>query len=115
VREWIDQRLLTRQRVRGQVLQDVDQSEGLANRAILALVDAHLVRAERRQGFTWFELAHDRLIEPLLDNNRTWFSDHLSLLQQRAALWERGDSPAGLLLKGAELKQAEQVGEHASS
>jgi len=47
------------------VLKGPEESEGLDNRAIRPLVSAILVRAERRRGATWFELAHDRLIEPV--------------------------------------------------
>jgi hypothetical protein len=57
IREWVDGRLITAQGIRGQVLQGAVTSDGLDNRAITALVKAHLVRAERRRGFTWFELA----------------------------------------------------------
>ena len=39
---------------------------------IQKLIDAFLVRAEDRRGSTWYELAHDRLIEPVRDANREW-------------------------------------------
>jgi len=69
IREWFDDQLITSQGIRGQVLQGEGQSQGLDNRAIRALIDAYLVRAEKRRGATWFELAHDRLIEPVRANN----------------------------------------------
>ena len=40
-------------------------SAELPNSAIHLLVDAYLVRGEKRGGSTWFELAHDRLIGPV--------------------------------------------------
>ena len=67
--EWFDRHLITEQGIRGRVLQGIEQSQRLDNRAINPLVDTHLVRAERRRGATWFELAHDRLIEPVRTNN----------------------------------------------
>jgi len=100
IREWFDRQLITDAGVRGQVLMEPERSRGLANRTIRLLEDAHLVRADERRGATWFELAHDRLIEPLRDNNRVWFEKNLSAFQQQADLWERQGRPDGLLLRG---------------
>ncbi len=47
VRDWVEQRLITGQEIRGQVLQGIDSSDGLPNAAIWRLVDAHLLRAEQ--------------------------------------------------------------------
>lgn len=100
IREWFDRQLITEQGIRGQVLMEPDRSRGLSNAAIRMLVDAHLVRADERRGATWYELAHDRLIEPLRSNNATWFQENLSAFQQQADLWERQGRPDGLLLRG---------------
>jgi tetratricopeptide (TPR) repeat protein len=107
IREWFDRQLITEQGIRGQVLQRPEESQGLANRAIMPLVDAHLVRAEKRRGATWFELAHDRLIEPVRKNNATWYQTNLSALQRQAALWEDQHRSPGLLLGGEALGEAE--------
>lgn len=108
IREWFDHHLITTQGIRGQVLQGPNESQGLDNRAIRSLVDAHLVRAEERRGATWFELAHDRLIEPVRQNNAAWFQANLSALQRQAALWEEQHRAAGLLLRGEALQEAER-------
>jgi WD40 repeat protein len=107
IRDWVDGQLITEQGIRGQVLQGRGQSQGLPNRAIWPLVDAHLVRAEKRRGATWFELAHDRLIEPLRTDNTAWRERHLAALQRRAALWEGHRRPADLLLRDEALAEAE--------
>ena len=57
-----------------------------------------------RASATWYELAHDRLIEPVLRDNQEWFAAHLSTVEQRALQWEREGEPEGLLLTGAQLK-----------
>ena len=106
VREWVESKLITAQRTRGQALLDADQDKSL-NAAIRLLENAHLVRAEKRAGATWFELAHDRLIEPVQQNNGAWFVAHLSLLQKQAALWNEQKRPESLLLSGKELAAAE--------
>ncbi|MGH2521863.1 MAG: hypothetical protein ACRDH2_05090, partial [Anaerolineales bacterium] len=108
IREWVDRRLITDLGLRGQVLMGPERSEGLDNRAISSLEDAHLVRAEKRGGATWFELAHDRLIQPVRNNNAAWLQANLSLLQRQAALWEKEDRPESLLLRERPLAVAEQ-------
>jgi WD40 repeat protein len=107
LREWCDRQLITEQGIRGQVLQGPERSQGLDNRSIWPLVDAHLVRAEQRRGATWFELAHDRLIEPVRADNAAWREAHLTPFQRQAALWEETGRPDGVLLGGESLAAAE--------
>lgn len=108
IRKWFDKRLITEQGLRGQVLQGRNQTEGLANEAIQLLVNEHLVRSQERHGSIWFELAHDRLIEPISQNNSEWREKNLSVLQQQADLWHSGGRREELLLHGPLLKEAER-------
>jgi WD40 repeat protein len=107
IREWFDQKLIMEQGLRGTVLMGAGGEDEPDSRAIQKMVDAHLVRAEKRGGATWFELAHDRLIGPVRADNASWFSDHLSLLQKQAGLWNQQGRPERLLLRGADLIEAE--------
>ncbi len=114
IREWCDRKLITESGIRGQVLMERAQSAGLDNRAVRLLENAHLVRAEKRGGATWYELAHDRLIEPVRQNNADWFEQHLSVLQRQAALWASQNRSSGLLLRANALTEAENwAAEHA--
>lgn len=108
IRRWFDDHLITAATTRGQVLRGAEHSEGLANALIEELLDTHLVRAEQRAGSTWYELAHDRLIEPLLVDNLSWSEQHLSTVQRRASLWQRQGRPAGLLVADEDLVAAER-------
>lgn len=108
IRDWFDRRLITEYGIRGQVLQGPERSEGLPNQAIWPLVDAHLVRAEQRRGAIWFELAHDRLIDPIREDNSAWRERALSTLQRQADLWNKAQRPEGLLLHGEDLVNAER-------
>ncbi len=108
IRDWFGEKLITAGGIRGQVLKGAEESEGLANDIISQLRNTHLVRAEERAGATWFELAHDRLIEPVQDDNAAWRAEHLSEVQQRATLWERQGRPPGLLVRDQELAEAER-------
>lgn len=107
IREWFQHELITENDARGVVLMGEDSSQGLDNTMIHRLENAHLVRAEQRAGSTWFELAHDRLLVPIKENNESWFRQHLSTLQRQAALWEREKRPEHLLLRGDLLTEAE--------
>jgi hypothetical protein len=107
IRDWFDRQLITDQGIRGQVLQGPEESQGLENRVIWPLVNAHLVRAEERRGATWFELAHDRLIEPVQEDNADWRESHLHPMQRQAALWEEAGRPDGLLWREQALSEAE--------
>ena len=108
IRQWCDRQLITEQGIRSQVLMGHETSEGLGNRVIRLLENAHLVRADRRRGAVWFELAHDRMIRPIRANNSAWFQANLTLLQRQAALWESEDQPAHLLLRDQALSEAEE-------
>lgn len=106
IRDWINNELITSQGIRSQIILEPEKSGGLDNRVIQFLVAAHLLRAEKRAGSTWFELAHDRLIEPIRLDNARWLQANLVLFQQQANLWEKQDRPESLLLGGKELNQA---------
>jgi WD40 repeat protein len=108
IRYWFEHHLITEGGIRGQVLMGSGSSAGLANHAIFLLENSHLVRAEKRLGATWFELAHDRLIQPVRSNNAAWFQQHLSLLQRQATLWEQQNRADTLFLRDEALVEAEK-------
>ena len=106
IREWFDRQLITEEGFRGQVLQGPGgDPHGLIVRI---LEDAHLVRSEQRRGATWFELTHDRLVQPIRTDNANWRIRHLNALQQQAALWDDQHRSEGLLLRGDALVDAER-------
>ncbi len=105
IRDWFENSLITEQGIRDQVVMDVEASAGLKMAAIWKLVDAHLVRSEKRAGATWFELSHDRLIEPVRSNNAAWREKNLRSWQHRAVQWKREGRPPGLLLPAEALAE----------
>jgi hypothetical protein len=106
IREWFDRRLITADRIRGQVMGGKDQ--GLASSVIKPLVEAYLIREERRRGEIFYELAHDRLIDPIRQNNAAWREQELEPFQRQAAQWHAEGRPPELLLLEADLKRAER-------
>ncbi len=114
IREWFNERLITKRGTRGQVMLEPKKSSGLDNEVIRFMESAHLVRAEKRAGSTWFELTHDRLIEPLRADNENWFQSNLSLLQQQATVWQKQNRPESLLLRDKEFADAKVWAEDTS-
>ncbi len=106
IREWFQNKLITPDGVRNQVRHEATASGGLDNPFIARLVDSYIVRAEHRGGSLWYELSHDRLVEPISQNNDAWFAAHLSKAQRRAVQWEKEGRPDSLLLRRKELAQA---------
>ena len=109
IRQWFNDKLITAQGIRGQVLKSVGESEGLDNTVIARLIDAHLVRAERRAGAVWYELAHDRLIQPVYQDNTDWYTKNLNSLQIQGDLWAKssGTLRSTLLFRDTALEKAE--------
>jgi WD40 repeat protein len=107
IRDWFDTQLITPQGLRSTIMKGAQESGGLENTVIQAFVDAYLVRGEQRRGLTWYELIHDRFIEPIRRNNSAWFKSSLALLQRQALLWEREGRPDSLLLNERNLPEAE--------
>jgi WD40 repeat protein len=106
IRDWVERQLITEQGFRAQVLQGPD---GAAEREVLRLLeDVHLVRAEQRRGAAWYELAHDRLIEPVRADNAAWRERNLTPLQRQAAHWNEQHRTEGLLLRGDALAETER-------
>jgi WD40 repeat protein len=108
IRDWFSEHLITENLLRGQVLLGEGSSEGMNNEVIRLLEDAHLVRAESRRNATWFELAHDRLVRPILEDNQEWAETHLQDFQRRAAEWRKKNWPTTMLLRGRDLVRAEE-------
>ena len=107
LRDWFELELVTPQGIRGQVLHGPEQGNGFDERAVRMLTDAHLVRAESRRGATWYELAHDRLIEPVHEDNARWRDQNLSYFERLAAWWDSQSRPDQLLLVGSDLDMAD--------
>jgi hypothetical protein len=72
LREWFQTQLITEANTRGTVYRGEKESGGLKNEAADLLLQFYLLRSEMRAGGTWYELTHDRFIEPILKSNAGW-------------------------------------------
>jgi hypothetical protein len=74
LREWFEQSLITPMRTRGTIFRSSDETGGLPNNVVDILENLHIIRAEFRAGARWYELTHDKLIDPILESNKNWLT-----------------------------------------
>jgi predicted chitinase len=109
LRRWFEGTLITPAGTRGTIFQDETHTGGLPNVIVAELENQHILRAELRGGARWFELSHDRFIQPIKSSNRSWLlqlstAEVQKRLEDKAALWQKND----LLLDDHELMEAER-------
>jgi len=102
LRDFFENELITRNNIRAQVQIGHPGLAGLEH-VVSGLKDAYLLRSEIRHGTTWYELAHDRLINPIRADNKAWYEQNLNLGQVQANVWVQQDYPNELLLRGTLL------------
>jgi hypothetical protein len=85
LRRWVREQLITPGRTRSTVYRGATETAGMPNAAVDALEDKRLVRAEERAGAKWYELTHDRLIEPVRVSNERFFAARRRRLVKTAA------------------------------
>ena len=90
IRTWFDEALISESGFRTQVL---DGPGAHGAEVLRELEDAHLIRAERRRGAEWYELVHDRMIDPIRASNAAWRERMLSRLQLDSQVWDRRGRP----------------------
>jgi hypothetical protein len=90
--KWFGEELIIAGGIRGMVLREPNEKSGGLDDDIVQKFQGDLVRSEVRGGATWYELTHDRLVEPILKSNKEWFEENSSLLQKQTAPgWHRED------------------------
>ena len=105
LRHWFSEQLITPMRTRGLALQGKDETAGLPNVAVDVLEKRHLIRADARAGARWYELVHDRLVDPILKSNQAWEIARQTPLRMTAKHWQETKSEA-LLYRDKALKEA---------
>ena len=71
LRQWFSTELITETGTRGFVYMGAQTTGGIPNQAVL-LMEGQLLRGESRAGGKWYELVHDRFIDPILQSNLEW-------------------------------------------
>jgi DNA-binding beta-propeller fold protein YncE len=68
LRRWFEQRLITEAGTRGFVFMGEKETAGIPNPCVQRM-EGRLLRGENRAGGMWYELVHDRLVNPILRDN----------------------------------------------
>ncbi len=103
LRAWFEQELITETQTRNMLRRgetETGERSPLSNAVVDLLARTAIFHEVRRPGRTevWYELTHDRMIAPILESNRTWYEQHLVILQARQ--WRQAGRPTHLLLRG---------------
>jgi tetratricopeptide (TPR) repeat protein len=106
LRRWFDSRLITGAGMRGIALASSDETAQLPETALQFFLDQRLVRMESRGGSEWYELTHDRFIEPIQRSNRLWFKTLGPSEALREKLEKKAETPGAVLDEG-ETHEAE--------
>jgi hypothetical protein len=72
LREWFETQLITASGTRGTVNRGIEETGQVPNAVVDALEDAHIVSGATRHGSRWYELTHDRFVEPIRRSNREY-------------------------------------------
>jgi len=105
VRRWFGNELITPVQTRGLVLRGPETTGTLPNAVVDVLSRHYIIRSEVRAGARWYELAHDRLIAPILSSNQEWEDKRSTPLRITAKSWQI-TKEAGLLFRGVALDEA---------
>ncbi len=114
LRRWVESNLITAAGTRGTVFRGKDATAGMPDAVIDLLEDLHVLRAELRGGERWYELTHDRFIEPIRESNARWLAQRAGPEKARenyersAAEWKNLGKSRARLLRRKELHAAER-------
>jgi hypothetical protein len=86
LRAWVGNALITAGSTRSTVYRGAEATAGMENAAVEALERKRLIRAEQRAGAFWYELTHDRLIEPIGASNLRFFAERARRRLRRSAV-----------------------------
>ena len=119
LRGWFKNKIITPAGTRGTAYRGPQETAGIPNSAIDILESQHLIRGEIRGGARWYELTHDRFIEPILTSNQEWLAKSdteqtRQWLDDKTAIWLSSGSGKDDLLTEIEVVDAERLIEAAS-
>jgi hypothetical protein len=129
LRGWIEDTLITPAGTRGIALREEATTDGIPNPTIDVLEKQHLIRIESLAGADWCELAHDRLIDPIVKSNAKmrgvgrppdrelwpeaaisrWVEDQAYEASKRRAVWKVKRMTPDMLLQLLPSSREEQL------
>ncbi len=106
LRRWFGYSLITGAGMRGIALATSDETAQLPQSALEVFLAQRLVRKESRGGSEWYELTHDRFIEPIQRSNRAWFEQR-AVSEALLLKLEAKAGTVGVFLDESETRDAE--------
>ncbi len=91
LRQWCEKWLITSTGTRNIVHRGTQFTEGISTIALDILVAYHLINLELRAGARWYELTHDRLIDPIRASNERWNKQREEKANQASHLVRRAE------------------------
>jgi hypothetical protein len=107
IRRWFENELITPQLYRSQTLRLPDSGDADPAAVIKELEDGYLIRGDTRGASTWYEIAHDKLVRPILEGNDLYFRRYREPWRLTAREWQRHEDDE-LLLAGLSLRNADK-------
>jgi conflict system STAND superfamily ATPase len=104
IRDWIERELLTVQSTRRPTRSTPDVEN--PDEVVKALSDRYLVRDDPRPGGVFWELSHDLLVQPIVEDNRLWRVSNLRTWQIQSDEWYHSGRDSRLLLTGPDFRVA---------
>ncbi len=74
---------------------EIESQWGVTRQELKKLLDMHIVRLQERNLITYYELAHDRIVDPIKINNSDWFRDQEDWRKAARARMQ-GEASSGL-------------------
>lgn len=108
LRAWFSTKFISRAETHRRVMMGAGASAGMDNQVVRALVDSRVLRMFSLAGVSWFELASDQLIQPVLRSNREWLERNPNPLSRDSALWQETGRDASYLLTEERLEEAQR-------
>lgn len=112
LRNWFGDTLISPEGTRAPVNRGPDHTGGMPNDAVEKLEAMRLIKGEwKGTNVRWYELAHDRFIEPIRRSNDAWLAKHSRSEQIRLRLENKASKwkPGGSVLEPGELIEAQSL------
>lgn len=106
LRGWIDEHLIS-QRTTRRPTRSLPPME-IREAAMKALSEGYLIRDDPRPGGTWWELSHDMLVQPIVQDNDSWRLSNLAPWQLMFEAWHSTGNRK-FLLRGPELREVRSL------
>jgi hypothetical protein len=101
LREWVEHKLISKKRLRRQTRQKPSVND--PDTVLSAMIRRYLIRDDPRPGGPpLWELSHDLLVGPILDDNRAWRAKRLEPWQSLAEEWRASDRDPQYLLEAGD-------------